>query len=89
MLHVLKAVHVQFMHVILQPLQLSESSQCKRGAKCELEGHVVLHGRAQVNAGKVALQTVVRKKTDAQLWLCKLFWRQDQQLRKECKVEIA
>ena len=62
-----EAVHAKFMHLILQLLQLSKSSQCKCGAKCELEGHVVLHGRAQINAGKVALQTVVRKETDAQL----------------------
>lgn len=62
MLHVPEAV---FMH--FAALQLSKPSQCKSSAKRQLEGNIVLHGRAQVDARKVALQTVVRKETDAQL----------------------
>lgn len=54
-------------------LQLSKPSQSKRSAKRQLESYVILHGRAQINASKVALHAMVRNQTDAQLRLGKLF----------------
>lgn len=59
--------HVHLTHLSSAALQLGKASQRKRSAKRQLEGHIILHRRAQIDAGKVALQAIVGKETDAQL----------------------
>lgn len=51
-------------HIDSNLIQPRKASEGKSGAETQLEGNIILHGRAQVYALEIALETVVGDQMD-------------------------